>query len=255
MTFLDLNEIVFMIKKIKKMTKTVEQLTAENEELRSRLFESEEILSAMRNGEVDAIVVSGEKGEQVYSLSSAETPYRTFVEEMHGGAVTFNKEGLILFCNNRFAELVNQPVNLVIGSMFKNYIMPIDRLNLDNMLARLTHHKNGSLIISLINSTWLQLSVRLLPAYLQGDNYILVATDITELKKKEIELTELHRQLKQQLVQLQDLRFDIINAKIETDVVNKKLENMIEKLVKENTKHKQKEVELRIRLKGKRVNA
>ena len=213
------------------MTKTLEQLIEENEELRSRMTESEEILSAMRNGEVDAIVISGEKGEQVYSLSSAETPYRTFVEEMHGGAVTFNKEGLILYCNNRFAELVNQPVNQVIGSMFKNYIIPIDRLNLDNLLAQLTLQKNGTLIISLVNSTWLKLSVRLLPAYLQGDNYILVATDITELKKKEIELLELHRQLKQQLVQLQDLRFDIINAKIETDVANKKLEKTDRKSV------------------------
>lgn len=237
------------------MTKTLEQLNIENEELRSRLRESEDILLAMQNGEVDAIVISGDKGEQVYSLSSAETPYRTFVEEMHGGAVTFNKEGLILFCNNRFAEMVNQPVNQVIGSVFKNYFIPIDRLNLDNLLAQLTHQKSGSLIISMINSTWLKLSVRLLPAYLQGDNYILVATDITELKKKEIELTELHRQLKQQMVQLQDLRFDIINAKIETDVANKKLEKTIESLVKENTRHKQKEVELKIRLKGKRVNA
>lgn len=237
------------------MTKTLEQLITENEELRSRVTESEEILSAMRNGEVDAIVISGEKGEQVYSLSSAETPYRTFVEEMHGGAVTFNKEGLILFCNNSFAELVKQPVNQVIGSIFKNYIIPIDRLNLDNLLAQLTHHKSGVLTISLINSTWLKLSVRLLPAYLQGDNYILVATDITELKKKEFELTDVHQQLKQQLVQLQDLRFDIINAKIETDVANKKLEKTIEKLVKENTNYKQKEVDLKIRLKQKTIKA
>jgi len=221
------------------MIKTQDQLISENEELRSRIAESEAILSALRNGEVDAIVISGEKGEQVYSLSSAETPYRTFVEEMHSGAVTFNKEGLILFCNNRFAELVSQPVDQVIGSIFKNYIVPIDRLNLDNLLTKLTHTKNGTLVISLINSTWLKLSIRLLPAYLKGDNYILVATDITALKKKEMELLELHRQLKQQMVQLQDLRFDIINAKIETDVVNKKLEKTIENLVKENIKLKQ----------------
>jgi PAS domain S-box-containing protein len=222
-------------------TKTKEQLIIDNEELHSRLRETEEIILAMRNGEVDAIVVPGAKGDQVYSLSSAETPYRTFVEEMHGGAVTFNKEGLILFCNNRFAEMVNQPVNTVIGSHFKDFIVPIDRLNLDNLLAQLTSNKNGSMIICLINSTYLKLSIRLLPAYLQGDNYILVATDITELKKKEMELLELHRQLKQQLVQLQDLRFDIINSKIETDVVNKKLENIIEELVKENSKLKQPE--------------
>jgi hypothetical protein len=70
------------------MTKTIEQLIIENEELHSRLSETEETLLAIRNGEMDAIVVSGKKGEQVYSLSSAETPYRTFVEEMNEGALT-----------------------------------------------------------------------------------------------------------------------------------------------------------------------
>ena len=59
------------------MTKTKEQLIAENEKLHSLLTEAEEALSAIRNGEVDAIVVSGTKGEQIYSISSAETPYRT----------------------------------------------------------------------------------------------------------------------------------------------------------------------------------
>jgi PAS domain S-box-containing protein len=236
-------------------TKTKEQLIIDNEELLFRLNETEEMLSAIRSGEVDAIVISGTNGEQVYSLSSAETPYRTFVEEMHGGAVTLTKEGLILFCNNRFAELVNQPVDHVIGSYFKSFITPIDRLNLDNLLAQLTPNKSGTLILSLNNTTWLKLSVRLLPAYLQGDNYILIATDITALKKKEFELLDLHRQLKQQFVQLQDLRFDIINAKIEADVANKKLENIIEKLVKENTQFKLGKEELKFKLKQKTVNA
>ncbi|MDD4145427.1 MAG: hypothetical protein PHN68_12415, partial [Prolixibacteraceae bacterium] len=126
----------------------------------------------------------------------------------------------------------------------------VDKLNLETLLKKLTSRKNRALIISLTNSTWLKLSIRLLPSYLQGDNYILIATDITELKKKEIELLELHKQLKQQLVQLQDLRYDIINAKIETDVVNKKLKNIIKKLVKENTRFKQKETELKLKLTG-----
>ncbi len=237
------------------MTKTQEQLIIENEELRSRLSETEEMLSAIRSGDVDAIVISGKKGEQVYSLSSAETPYRTFVEEMHGGAATFNKEGLILYCNNRFAELVKEPINLVFGSNIKRFIIPIDILNFENLLAKLTPNKSGVLTVSLINSIYLKLSFQLLPSYLQGDNYILLASDITELKKKELELLQLHGQLKQQFVQLQDLRFDIINAKIETDLVNKRLEYIIEKLVKENSKLKLTKTDLKLKLKQKIVNS
>jgi len=104
------------------MTKTKEQLIIENEELNSRLTDAEETLMAIRNGEVDAIVISGRKGEQVYSISSAETPYRTFVEEMNEGAVTLSKEGVIIYSNQRFADLVNEPIEHVIGSYFNNFI-------------------------------------------------------------------------------------------------------------------------------------
>ena len=116
------------------MTKTKEQLIIENEELHSRLAETEETLSAIRSGEVDAIVVSGTKGEQVYSISSAETPYRTFIEEMNEGAVTLSKEGIIIYCNQRFAELVNEPIERVIGSYFKRFIVPNDKSKFDKLL-------------------------------------------------------------------------------------------------------------------------
>ena len=52
--------------------KTKEQLVAENTELRLRLEEAEETLNAIHNGEVDAIIVSGAGGEQVFTLKQAE---------------------------------------------------------------------------------------------------------------------------------------------------------------------------------------
>ena len=48
------------------------QLRAENADLRTRLEEAEEILSAIRRGKVDALVVSGEGGEQIFTLKQAE---------------------------------------------------------------------------------------------------------------------------------------------------------------------------------------
>ncbi|MBK7031543.1 MAG: PAS domain-containing protein [Bacteroidales bacterium] len=120
------------------MHKTQKQLIIENEELRSRLIEIEEAISAIRNGEVDAIMVSGQKGEQVYSVSSAETPYRTFIEEMSEGAVTLTKEGTILYCNPRFADIVQYPYEKVIGSSLKRFITPNDNSKLEDFLAQPT---------------------------------------------------------------------------------------------------------------------
>jgi two-component system CheB/CheR fusion protein len=235
------------------MTKTKEQLIIENEELHSRLVETEEMLLAIRSGEVDAIMVSGTKGEQVYSISSAETPYRTFIEEMNEGAVTLTKEGIILYCNQRFAELVHEPIELVIGSYLNRFIAPNDKLKLDYLLAQQTHNKNDVLIISLINTLCLKLSFHLLPAYLQGDYCILVATDISEMKKKENELLELHRLLEEKLDIIQRLRIELINKKIDDEVEINKLKSTNIKLVKEITKHKLAEVELKKKLKQKKA--
>ena len=237
------------------MTKTKKQLIIENEELHSRLTETEETLIAIRNGEMDAIVVSGTRGDQVYSISSAETPYRTFLEEMNEGAVTLTKEGLILFCNERFAELVHKPIERVIGSYLKHFIAPNDKSKFDYLLAQLTQNKNDVLIISLINSLYLKLSFHLLPSYLQGDNCILIATDISELKKKENELLELHRLLEQKLNIIERLRMQLIDKKIDDELEINQLKITNKKLVKEITKHKLVEAELKQKPKLKQKKA
>jgi PAS domain S-box-containing protein len=215
------------------MTKTKEQLIIENEELHSRMVEIEEALTAIRNGEVDAIMVSGRKGEQVYSVSSAETPYRTFIEEMSEGAVTLTKEGTILYCNQRFAEIVQSPYESVVGSSLKHFITPDDNSKLDSLLAQLTHDKHDVLIVSLTNTLYLRLSIHLLPPYLQGDNYILIATDISDLKKKEFELNEVIVKLVKHIKELRALRIDNICESLNVEGRKNKLEIANNKLYKE----------------------
>lgn len=85
--------------------------------LRHSLSEAESTLEAIRNGEVDAVVVKGDEGSRIYSLTGAEHPYRVYVEQMQEGAVTVSQEGLILYCNQRFAEMIGEPLDLVIGSV------------------------------------------------------------------------------------------------------------------------------------------
>ena len=48
-------------------------LQAENQELRRRLEEAEDTLRAIREGEVDAVVVTGSRGVQIFSLSGVES--------------------------------------------------------------------------------------------------------------------------------------------------------------------------------------
>lgn len=90
--------------------------------LQQQLQEAQETLEAIRSGEVDAVVVTGAKGSQVYSLAGAEQPYRVYVEQMKEGAVTVSAEGLILYCNSRFAEMIGQPLERVISSALLHYL-------------------------------------------------------------------------------------------------------------------------------------
>lgn len=100
----------------------------ELERLQDRLREAQETLEAIRGGEVDAVVVSGPKGSQIYSLSSVEQPYRVYVERMQEGAVTISADGLILYCNQRFAEMIETPLERVISEQASKYL-PADALS------------------------------------------------------------------------------------------------------------------------------
>ncbi len=76
--------------------------------LATRLREAEETLDAIRGGEVDAVVVDGAAGQQVYTLQNADRPYRVLIEQMQEGAITLSQCGTILYCNQRFATLVGR---------------------------------------------------------------------------------------------------------------------------------------------------
>ncbi|QIF02825.1 PAS domain-containing hybrid sensor histidine kinase/response regulator [Roseimicrobium sp. ORNL1] len=90
--------------------------------LNDRLREAQETLEAIRNGEVDALVVHGDNGAQVYSLAGSDHPYRVYVEQMKEGAVTVSPEGLILFANRRFADMVGLPLEKVISENLQRFV-------------------------------------------------------------------------------------------------------------------------------------
>lgn len=96
--------------------------SSELHSLRQKLREAQETLEAIQSGDVDAVVVSGEDGSQIYTLSGAEEPYRIFVEQMQEGAVTVSETGLVLYSNRKFSELVDLPLEKVISSPLADYL-------------------------------------------------------------------------------------------------------------------------------------
>jgi signal transduction histidine kinase/CheY-like chemotaxis protein len=90
--------------------------------LQEELREAHETLEAIRSGEVDAVVVTGPHGNQIYSLAGADEPYRIYVERMEEGAVTVSAEAVVLYCNRRFAEMLHAPIERVMGSNLRDHL-------------------------------------------------------------------------------------------------------------------------------------
>jgi two-component system phosphate regulon sensor histidine kinase PhoR len=113
-----------------------EQLLDENNELRIRLEEANDTLEAIRTGQVDALIVRDGDKHQVYTLKTADQTYRVFIEKMNEGAVTINRDGLILYSNTRFAEMVNMTLEKVIGLSFVTLVAERSRKKFSSIIKK-----------------------------------------------------------------------------------------------------------------------
>jgi two-component system CheB/CheR fusion protein len=178
---------------------TYEELLAENERLRIKLEEASDTIDAIRNGEVDAIVVKNDDGHQLYTLKTADQTYRVFIEKMNEGAVTLNRDGIILYCNTRFATMVNEPLEKVIGLKFSVFVPEVscDKFN-EIIKDGWENDCKGELLLSsrdfkltpcLISCTTLDLD--------EGTALSLILTDLTVQKETEWELKVKNDQLEE----------------------------------------------------------
>ena len=93
------------------------------ETLLARLEEAESTLSAIRDGHVEALVVSSHEGPKVYALEGAEHRYRRLVETMSEGALLVSAGGVVLYSNAAFADMVSVPLERVIGKTLGEFVV------------------------------------------------------------------------------------------------------------------------------------
>jgi PAS domain S-box-containing protein len=157
--------------------------------LLARLRTAEETLRAIQSGEVDALMVSGRHGEQVVSLKGGEPAYRLLVEAMSEGAATLSRDGAVLYCNRRFAELVRKPAGKVIGTAVQSLVTETERGRFETLLAEAQKAvAKGEFNLCCTDG-------RLVPVYLSlnrfrgydGQALGMVITDLSEQKRKQAE--------------------------------------------------------------------
>lgn len=180
--------------------KSKKQWMLEIQRLRSRLAEVEESLGAIQRGEVDALVVAGPGGDQIFTLQGAEHPYRVMVEAINEGAATLLFDGTILYSNRQLAKMLDLPLEKLIGKTFPE-IFPLQaRLAIEEMLcqARLGGVR-GEVELPQHGGSMLPVQLSLSPFHDSGtDALCLVATDLSQQKRAEMERILAERALNEQ---------------------------------------------------------
>jgi len=151
--------------------------------LRTRVHELEETFLAIKRGKVDAVIVNGADGDQVFTLQGAEHPYRVLVETMNEGACTLDQDGTILYANASFARILGVAFDELIGTLLEKHFALQEQIQLAELIAHgLQGVSRGQ--VSLVNSEGQRRLVRLSlsPVHDFGIRTIcVVATDMTEL--------------------------------------------------------------------------
>jgi PAS domain S-box-containing protein len=111
-----------------------ERLRAENRELRARLDEAEDALRAIREGEVDAVIVSGSQGDRVFSLMETENLHRLMVETMNEAGLAIASDGLLLYANGRASALLQRARSNLLGHPIEELVIPADVPRLRRLL-------------------------------------------------------------------------------------------------------------------------
>jgi PAS domain S-box-containing protein len=182
------------LKKTKSPAKqsATERLRKQLKQTQERLRVAEEALRAIRDGGVDALVLSHDGTEKVYTVRGAEEPYRLLVEAMSEGAVTISLDGTILYSNKSFADLLKQPLEKVIGAPIQRFISAYDK---DTFNALFYRTRNGpakaELLLRCADESLVNVYCSLRSFHEFGaDAVCMVVTDLTGQKRNEAMLSE-----------------------------------------------------------------
>lgn len=229
-----------MVKKIQELLEETERLERENEVLLQKLHEAKESFDAMKSGSVDALVVEGKKDIKVLTETTADKIYRIVIEKMNEGAVTLNEDGIILYGNVYFADLINLPLQTLIGKNFQDYI---DETSIERIKNLFTAGGENALK----EEVYLHASAGVkIPVLITANTFLLdsvlalsiIITDLTLQKKNEEELNEKTKQLEEKnkdlIIQIEEnerCTLELILANKELRLQNKEKEKRAAELL------------------------
>ena len=178
----------------------IDALHARNNDLEALLFEANSLIDAIREGSVDALVLSKDGKPFVYSIESADYTYRVLIEKFGEGALSISQEGLILYCNEYFSRLAGIPAAKITGTFFSSYVdSPSAFARLKTSLA--SGPSKDELLLN-FSGRKIHVNVSLTDLQPNVEAIGVVVTDLSERRKHEEALVEYQNKLERKVNEL-----------------------------------------------------
>ena len=172
------------------------------EGLYSRLSEAGGLLRALRDREVDAVLIAGATDPRVFMLQSADHVYRRIIEQMREGAALVSEEGTVLYANRALGYLLGVPADELLGEAVAELVDDASRAAVEEMTQEgcvapcgqwdvLLRGPDGGTVPVLVSATDLELEGARIRS--------LVMTDVTEKRRVEEYLRRVNEELEERV--------------------------------------------------------
>jgi PAS domain S-box-containing protein len=138
------------------------------------------------------------------------------IEKMNERAVILSAAGLIVYCNQRFAEMFEEPMEQLTGSDFLRFIALEEITEYTSLFKKGIQKrfcKELNYTTQQKKTSWFQLSFSALPPQIMGDICVMVM-DITELKNNEKKIWDLNTNLEEKIA-ARTVQYETVNKELE----------------------------------------
>jgi len=164
---------------------SVETLVAEIEDLKAKLSEADQLIQAIKDGEVDAFAIGAHSVPEVYTLQSGDYAYRILIEEIGEGAINVTEDGLIVYTNKTFYESIGLPYEKVIGTKIFDYIHPDSSVRFKKLFREAFTGKSRGEIDLLAGGSVIPVFISLTSLQPNLQTVGIIVSDLSEKKRSE----------------------------------------------------------------------
>ncbi len=199
-------------------------LPREDEGLRGRPREAEEVLRAIRGGEVDALAITGSGGEKIYTLEGADRVYRILMDSMNEGALALSQEGTVLYGNLCVERMLCAVPTKLVGTSIAGFIPLEERKAFESLIDRAGKEGSARGEIRLLdpNGAAFTASASINAVDFDGkQGYCVIVSDLTERKAVEEQLRRNHEELEARVRERTAELYEA-NQKLQAEILERK---------------------------------